>query len=76
MTHYYIKQFGAKGTFINIVSFAGFIVFPGLSSYAISKLAATKFGEFLDAGIDTQASEDEPLLKISFQNILSFECFP
>ena len=24
MTHYYIKQFGAKGTFVNIISFGGF----------------------------------------------------
>lgn len=48
MTHYYIKQFGAKGTFVNIISFGAFVVIPGGSSYATSKLATAKFGEFLD----------------------------
>ncbi|MCJ1426089.1 hypothetical protein MMC29_003991 [Sticta canariensis] len=49
MTHYFIKQFGAKGTFVNIISFGAFFVISGNSSYATSKLATAKFGEFLDA---------------------------
>lgn len=51
MTHYYIKNFGAKGTFVNIISFVSFLVVPGSSSYATSKLATAKFGELLDIGI-------------------------
>lgn len=51
MTHYYIKQVGAKGTFINIISFGVFFVITGNSSYTTSKLATTEFSEFLDAGI-------------------------
>lgn len=51
MTHYFIKQFGAKGTFVNIISFGAFFIIPGNSSYATSKLATAKFGEFVDAGM-------------------------
>jgi NAD(P)-dependent dehydrogenase (short-subunit alcohol dehydrogenase family) len=50
MCHYFIKATGGKGTIINLVSLGASFLFPGMSSYATSKLAAIKLGEFLDLG--------------------------
>lgn len=50
MCHYFIKATGGKGTIINLVSLAAAFLIPGMSSYATSKLAVIKLGEFLDLG--------------------------
>ena len=50
MCHYFIKATGGQGTIINLVSLAAAFLIPGMSSYATSKLAAIKLGEFLDLG--------------------------
>ena len=50
MCHYFIKATGGKGTIINAVSLGASFLFPGMSSYSISKLAMIKLGEYLDLG--------------------------
>ena len=50
MCHYFIKATGGKGMIINLVTLATSFVTPGISSYAISKLAEIKLGEHLHAG--------------------------
>lgn len=50
MCHYFIKATGGKGAIINLVSLGASFLFPGMSSYATSKLAVIKLGEFLDLG--------------------------
>ena len=50
MTQYYIKQFGAEGTIINVTTPGAAAVFPGMWSYSSSKLAALKAAEYVDMG--------------------------
>ena len=57
MCHYFIKATGGKGTIINAVSLGASFLFPGMSSYSISKLAMIKLGEFLDLGRDIILSD-------------------
>lgn len=52
MSHYFIKHFGGKGTIINISTSVSSLVLPGMSSYAVSKLALTKMSEFFQVGKD------------------------
>ncbi|KAF2002105.1 NAD(P)-binding protein [Amniculicola lignicola CBS 123094] len=44
----FITLTGGKGTFINLISLAVGLLRPGISSYGISKLAASRLGEFID----------------------------
>ncbi|MCJ1423336.1 hypothetical protein MMC29_001219 [Sticta canariensis] len=48
ISHYFIKATGGKGTIINLVTLGASFLFPNMSSYASSKLALIKLGEFLD----------------------------
>jgi len=49
MSRYFINTFGADNTIINISTIAAGTFFPGASSYSVSKLAALKITEFLEA---------------------------
>ncbi len=55
LIHYFIKATGGKGTIINLVPLGASLLFPGMSSYAGSKLAVIKLGESIDVG-KTRAS--------------------
>lgn len=46
----FIQRFGGEGTIINLVSIAVAMAFPGISSYASSKLAVIKLGQALTLG--------------------------
>ena len=50
MNHYFINQGGGRGTTIIVSTGAASLSAPGFSSYATSKLAQTRFTEFLQLG--------------------------
>lgn len=49
-TQAFIRSFGGEGTIINLVSLAAVTAFPGMSSYASSKLAQIKLGQAIGLG--------------------------
>jgi len=50
VAHHFLRTNGRQGTLVNISSLAAAISMPGISSKAVSKLAALKLAEALHLG--------------------------